>query len=181
MTEAGASLRRPPRLVVMGVAGSGKTTIGRELAVALGLAFVDADDLHPAANVAKMAAGIPLSEADRAPWLAAVTGVLAAADEGVVLACSALRRAHRDALRRAGHVEFVFLDVDQAEATTRAATRPDHFMGPEMIPSQFAALERPNASETDVVTVDAARPMSDVVESIERSISRRPGRPRSPG
>lgn len=177
MTDGDSPRQHGPKVVVMGVAGSGKTTVGRELAIALGLAFVDADDLHPAANVAKMAAGTALDEADRAPWLAAVTGVLAAAEEGVVLACSALRRAHRDTLRRAGHVGFVFLDVDRAEATARAATRPDHFMGPEMISSQFAALERPDASETDVVTVDAARPVSDVVASIERSISRRPGRP----
>ena len=168
------------RLVVMGVAGSGKTTVGVELAAALDLAFVDADDLHPPANVVKMAAGIPLDEADRAPWLQAVADVLAAGDGGdggVVIACSALRRSHRDVLRRAAPVEFVFLDVDLAVAVARAASRPDHFMGPAMIPSQFDVLEPPDATEIDVVTVDAGRPVAEVVAAIVAVVSRRRGLP----
>ncbi|MCX6521442.1 MAG: gluconokinase [Actinobacteria bacterium] len=176
MTVAGPLPQRRPRLVVMGVAGSGKTTVGRALATALDLGFVDADDLHPAANVALMAAGLPLDEADRAPWLVAVTEVLAD-DDGLVLACSALRRSHRDVLRGAGPVEFVFLDVDLAEAVARAANRPDHFMGPAMIPSQFATLERPDATEDDVMTVDASRPEPEVVAAIVQLVSRRRGWP----
>ena len=176
MTGAGPLLHGRPRLVLMGVAGSGKTTVGRALSTALDLVFVDADDLHPATNVAKMAAGLPLDEADRAPWLLAVAEALAA-DDGLVLACSALRRTHREVLRRAAPVEFVFLDVDPAEATERAARRPGHFMGPSMVPSQFAALEPPDATETDVVTVDARRPVPEVVASIERQISRRRATP----
>ncbi len=156
----------------MGVAGAGKSTVGRALGAALDLAFVDADDLHPTANVEKMAAGIPLDEADRAPWLVAVADALAASD-GIVVACSALRRSHRGALRRAEQVEFVFLDIDIAEATDRAAHRPGHFMGPAMIPSQFTALERPDSTETDAVTVDARRPVPEVVAAIVEVISRR--------
>ena len=176
MTGAGAPTQRTPRLVVTGVAGSGKTTIGRALATALDLGFVDADDLHPAANVAKMAAGLPLDEADRAPWLRAVADVLTG-DDGLVLACSALRRSHRDVLRGAGPVEFVFLDVDFTEAVARAANRPDHFMGPAMVPSQFAALERPDATEDDVMMVDASRPEPEVVAAIVQLVSRRRGWP----
>jgi gluconokinase len=175
MTVAGPLPHRP-RLVVMGVAGSGKTTIGRTLATALDLGLVDADDLHPPANVAKMAAGIPLDEVDRAPWLVAVADALAA-DDGLVLACSALRRSHRDILRGAGPVQFVFLDVDLSEAVARAANRPDHFMGPAMLPSQFATLERPDATEDDVVTVDATRPVSEVVAAVVQLVSRRRGWP----
>jgi gluconokinase len=158
----------------MGVAGSGKTTIGRALGTALGLGFVDADDLHPAANVAKMAAGLPLDEGDRAPWLLAVADALAADDDsGTVLACSALRRSHRDVLRRAAPLTFVFLDVDLTEAVERASNRPDHFMGPAMIPSQFAALEPPDATEDDVLTIDAGRPAPEVVAAIVQLVSRR--------
>lgn len=173
MTGAGPRPPRRPRLVLMGVAGSGKTTIGRELGGALDVGFVDADDLHPPTNIVKMAAGIPLDEADRAPWLQAVADVLADADVGVVVACSALRRSHRDTLRRAAPVEFVFLDVDLAVAVARAASRPDHFMGPSMIPSQFDVLEPPDAAEIDVVSVDAGRPAAEVVVSILEVVSQR--------
>lgn len=142
------------RVVVMGVAGAGKTTVGRALADALGAAFVDADDLHPAANVARMAAGVPLTDDDRWPWLDRVADALATPGD-VVVACSALRRAYCDRLRSVDGVRFVFLDLDAPAARARAEARTDHFMGPAMVASQFDALERPAPDEPDVVTLDA--------------------------
>lgn len=142
-------------LVVMGVAGSGKTTVGQRLAGELGLDFVDGDDLHPAANVAKMSAGQPLDDDDRAPWLERVAEVLVARDGGVVVACSALKRAYRELIRErcggAGRpLTFLYLEVTPEVARQRVADRPGHFMGADMVDSQFAALESP-IGEPDVV------------------------------
>lgn len=166
------------RVVVMGVAGSGKTTIGRALARALDLPFVDADSLHSTANVAKMAAGHALDDRDREPWLEAVRDVLADSDttRGVVVACSALRRSYRQVLRDAGGVVFVFLDLDPGTATERTEHRTGHFMGPMMVAGQFDTLERPDG-ELDVLTVDATEEVEAVVhhallalgERVERS------------
>src|SRR4051812_39135756 len=142
------------RIVVMGVAGSGKSTVAERLAERVGADFLDADDFHPPSNVAKMAAGEALTDADRWPWLARLRGELRERDR-VVLACSALRRSYRDVLRGAGDVRFVFLDVDRRTATDRVAHRADHFMGAGMVVGQFDALERPAADETDVATVGA--------------------------
>ncbi len=151
------------RVVVMGVAGSGKTTIGRALATRLGMPFLDADDLLPAADVAKMATGHPLNEVDRRPWVAAVAQSLAAAPR-LVCACSALSRHTRDELRAAGDVVFVDLVVSPPEAVARTTMRTGHFMGPGMVASQFEALEPPAADETDVVAVDAGAPTDVVAE-----------------
>ena len=160
-------------VVVMGVAGSGKTTVGGALAAALRVEFVDADSLHPAENVAKMAAGRPLDDTDRAPWLAAVAAVLERAD-GVVVACSALKRRYRDVLRVVPGVRFVFLDLDPATARDRADRRADHFMGSSMITSQFEALERPNRdAEPDVVTVDGTEPIESVVRTAVAQLQER--------
>jgi gluconokinase len=137
-------------VVVMGVSGSGKTTQGRALAEALGTAFVDADDLHPAANIAKMAAGAPLSDADRAPWLEAVADRLKrlGADGGGVLACSALKRRYRARiLEGAPSARLVYLKVSQDCARRRMAARTDHFMPASLAASQFDALEEPSADE----------------------------------
>ncbi|MDW3214651.1 MAG: gluconokinase [Ilumatobacteraceae bacterium] len=158
---------RPPsgaavcRVVVTGVAGSGKTTVGRRLAVELDAEFVDGDSLHSEANVAKMAAGIPLVDDDRWSWLASVRDVLRR-HERVVVACSGLRRVYRDRLRGHG-VRFVHLDLDMATAEERAARRPGHYMGAGMIASQFDALEPPAADEHEVVTVDATAEIAAVV------------------
>ncbi|ANC30267.1 gluconokinase [Isoptericola dokdonensis] len=148
--------------VVMGVAGCGKSTVGGLLAARLGVRFVDADDLHPAHNVATMAAGTPLTDADRLPWLARVADVLsqgADAGEPVVVACSALRRAYRDALRAGagGDVAFVHLHGDRALLAERIAARADHFMPPALLDSQLATLEPLEADETGFV-LDVARP-----------------------
>lgn len=149
------------RVVVAGIAGSGKTTIGRRLAEVLGTGFVDGDSLHSEANVAKMAAGVPLDDADRWPWLARIREELN--DHAhVVVACSGLRRAYRDRLRGDG-VRFVYLHLDQATAEERAAARPGHYMGAGMIASQIDALEPPRSDEHDVVSVDATADVDAVV------------------
>jgi len=151
------------RIVVMGVAGSGKSTVGAALADALGAAFVDGDALHPRANIEKMAAGEPLTDDDRWPWLGRVRDTLRGA-ASIVVACSALTRRYRDVLRDAGGVRFVFLDLDPGTAGDRLTHRVDHFMGAKMVTSQFAVLERPAVDETDVVTVDATLGVDSIVD-----------------
>lgn len=155
--------RRASALVVMGVSGSGKSTVGRRLAAALAWDYLDADDFHPPANVALMSAGRPLTDAHRDPWLSALADALArrlAEGRGVVLACSALRRAHRDRLRAAGPgVAFLYLRTDPAAARERVAARTGHFFPAALVGSQFAALEEPDpADEPDVIVVDAGTP-----------------------
>lgn len=150
------------RIVVMGVSGSGKTTVGERLAAHLDAPFLDADAAHPAANVAKMSAGIALTDADRWPWLARLRQELADA-ERIVITCSALRRSYRDLLRRAGEVRFVQLALDEATALERVAGRSGHFLKADLVASQFEALETPDASEPDVATVDATEHLDEVV------------------
>lgn len=133
-------------LVVMGVAGSGKTTVGRRLAAELGWEFYDADDFHPPANVEKMKAGLPLDDEDRRPWLAAlarlVRGVLARG-AGAVLACSALKGRYREQLLIDERVRLVYLRAGEPLIRARLAAREGHFMKAELLDSQFAALEEP--------------------------------------
>jgi gluconokinase len=151
-------------VVVMGVSGSGKTTVGAALAHALGLRFVDGDALHPAANVAKMAAGIPLDDADRAPWLDAIGAVLAAGP--VVVACSALKRIYRDRLRAAApSLQLVFLDGSPELLASRMSHRPGHFMPTSLLDSQLATLEPPTPDEHPL-TVDVAVPVGAIVASL---------------
>jgi gluconokinase len=166
-----------PVIVVMGVAGAGKTTVGRALADALGRAFHDADDFHPAENVARMRAGIALTDDDRAPWLAALRAMLSRAlaeHAPTVLACSALRQAYRDALVPPGApahaVRFVHLDVDPALAAGRLAARAGHFMPPSLLASQFATLEAPAPAAPDAMRVDAARPVDAIVAEVRRAL-----------
>lgn len=156
------------RVVVMGVSGSGKTTIGRRLADRIGARFIDADEVHPISNVEKMAAGIPLTDADRAPWLRLLRDELATgADDGdgVVVTCSALARRYRDVLRETPGVVFVYLQIDADAVTERVAGRSDHFMGAGMVESQFAVLEPPGPDEHDVVVIDAHAPIDAVVDA----------------
>lgn len=135
MTAAGVPI------VVMGVSGSGKSTVGRTLAKALQRPFIDADDLHPVANKTKMAAGIPLEDADRWPWLALVGQALAASPTPVV-ACSALKRRYRDALRNAAEVTvFLELDLPREALQGRLLERAHEFMSPTLLDSQLATLE----------------------------------------
>ncbi|NQX29211.1 gluconokinase [Microbacteriaceae bacterium VKM Ac-2854] len=132
-----------PLVVVMGITGTGKSTIGALLATRLGCSFVDGDRLHPAANIAKMAGGTPLTDEDRWPWLAVVGATLAeSASVGLVVACSALRRVYRDAiLAEAPDALFVHLSGDTGLVSERMTARTDHFMPPSLIASQLETLE----------------------------------------
>ncbi|UNS98007.1 gluconokinase [Streptomyces tubbatahanensis] len=139
-------------VVVMGVAGTGKTTVGRLLAEDLDVPYAEADAFHPPANVAKMSAGTPLDDTDRAPWLDAI-GAWAHdhAEHGGVVSCSALKRAYRDRLRAAApHLVFVHLTGDRALIGRRMAERADHFMPVALLDSQFATLEPLQADERGV-------------------------------
>ncbi len=162
------------RLLVMGVSGAGKTTLAEALARRLGHAFIDADDLHPPANRAKMAAGEPLDDADRAPWLEAVAHVIAgwaATGQGGVIACSALKRAYRDRLRAADPgLVTIYLDVEEAELRRRLARRRGHFFPPELLASQLAVLEPPTRDE-GVVSVSGELTLVDAAEEIVRRLS----------
>lgn len=152
------------RVIVMGVSGCGKTTIGDPVARELGVPFLDGDSLHPVENVAKMAAGTPLTDEDRWPWLATVGTELAnAGDGGLVLACSALRRSYRDAIREQAP-DTVFLHLHGSKDVLRARTegRSGHFMPPALLDSQLATLEPLEAGETGIV-VDIAAPVQQVV------------------
>jgi gluconokinase len=155
-------------IVVMGVAGSGKTTVGEALAAALGWRFVDADAHHPPANIAKMARGEPLDDGDRWPWLdrlrGIIDGALAGGDgsgHGLVLACSALKASYRDRLAggAGGRVRFVYLAGTPELFRARLSQRPGHFMKARMLESQLATLEPP----ADAVTVDASLPVAEIV------------------
>ena len=155
---------RSPRIVVMGVAGSGKTTVGTALADRLGLPYADADDFHPEANVAKMRTGRPLDDADRLPWLHAVGAWLAAHPDGGIVSCSALRRDYRDLLRsHAADAVFLHLAGDADLITARVAARTDHFMPASLVSSQLQLLEPLRIDEVGVV-VDLARPVAELVD-----------------
>ena len=161
-------------LIVAGVAGSGKTTIGALLAGRLHWQFADADTFHPEANVAKMKAGIPLTDEDRQPWLHAITDWLDArtADgQSAVITCSALRRAYREQLL-AGRpaATLVFLQVSREELDRRLLTRPDHFFPEKLLDSQLAALEPPAPDEQRVQSVleegDAAQNVAKIIATL---------------
>ena len=149
--------------VVMGVSGCGKSTVGAAFASAVGARFIDGDDLHPPENVAKMASGQPLGDADRWPWLDLVGAALTG---GVVIGCSALKRAYRDRIRAvAGPVRFIHLAGSRDVIAARMAARPGHFMPLELLDSQFAALEPPGPDE-DAVTVDIDQPFAAVIAAL---------------
>ena len=144
-------------VVIAGVAGSGKTTIGEELSSRLGWTFADGDEFHPAANVAKMRAGIPLTDADRGPWLAAITSWMddiIASGQSAVVACSALKRSYRDELLSGrDQAVMVFLEVSREKDADRVSHRQGHFFAEPLLASQFAALELPVPAETQVYPV----------------------------
>jgi len=144
-----------PQLVVAGVSGSGKSTVGELVAQQLGVPFIDADDLHPITNVDKMTAGIPLTDDDRWPWLKKVGEAIAAASEtGIVVACSALRRSYRDAIREAApRTEFAMLTGSRQVLASRLGHREGHFMPATLLDSQLAILE-PLAADEAGVTVE---------------------------
>jgi carbohydrate kinase (thermoresistant glucokinase family) len=158
----------------MGVSGSGKSTVGELVAERLGVPFVDGDALHPAANVAKMASGVPLTDDDRIPWLRAVGRALAdTSPEGAVVACSALRHAYRDLIRsEAPDALFAELDGDRALLAARMAARPGHFMPVSLLDSQLATLE-PLRPEEDGLRLDVARPPAELAEAIVAAVRAR--------
>jgi len=158
-------------VVVMGVSGAGKSTIGRALAQRHGASFVEGDLLHPPANVERMAAGLPLDDDAREPWLAAVADVIAAhcrSAEPAVVACSALRRRYRERLRTAGPVRFVLLDVSAGILLGRVIGRAHEFMPASLLEDQLATLEPPTDDETDVSVVATRTDPDDTVADVER-------------
>ena len=154
-----------PLVVVMGVSGSGKSVVGAALAQRLRVPFGDADDLHPATNIAKMTAGEALDDDDRHPWLEAIGTWLADRDtEGGVIACSALKRSYRDQLRHhAPRVVFLHLDGSRDVIARRQASRPGHFMPTSLLTSQFATLERLAPDEAGVV-IDVDQSVDAIVQ-----------------
>jgi carbohydrate kinase (thermoresistant glucokinase family) len=159
----------PHSIVVMGVSSAGKSTVGEALAARMGMRFVDADALHPPRNIAKMSAGIPLTDADRAPWLELVGRELAGAP--IVVACSALKRVYRDRLRRvAPTVRFVHLHGERHQLMERAARRTDHFMPPSLLDSQLTTLERPQPDE-QVWEFSIMLSVAEIVEAVARKLA----------
>jgi len=161
-------------VVVMGVSGCGKTTVGELLARRLAWAFVEGDALHPAANVEKMRAGIALADEDRWPWLASIAarvGELRAGGTGVVVACSALKRSYRDVLRGSrDDVRFVYLRGDRETIAARLTARSHDYMPASLLASQFAALEEPDKEEAPIVVSVEDSPEA-IVEAIVTSLS----------
>ena len=152
-------------IVVMGVSGSGKSTVGAALAQRLRVPFADADDFHPPANVAKMSSGEPLDDDDRYPWLEAIGEWLAAHPGGGVMSCSALKRKYRDQLREhCGEIEFVHLYGSTEVIGKRQASRPGHSMPPSLLASQFKTLE-PLEPDERGVTIDVDQNIDGIVDS----------------
>ncbi len=154
-------------VVVMGVCGSGKTTVGMAVAEAIGARFIDGDDLHPRANVIKMREGTPLNDDDRMPWLERINDVFFSLQnrsaDGVIV-CSALKKKYRDILRNGNdHVFFLHLTGSKELILERMAKRHGHYMKRDMVDSQFAALEMPGADEPDVANIDIDCPIEEVI------------------
>ncbi|HWF83198.1 MAG TPA: gluconokinase [Vicinamibacterales bacterium] len=158
-------------IVIMGASGAGKTTVGHALAVELGWRYVEGDDAHPARNVAKMRAGVPLNDADREPWLAALHAIIARAidrREHMVVACSALKARYRDRLRGDRRtVRFVYLRAAPAALQRRLAQRTSHFFSPALLQSQLATLEEPD--EHEALVMDAAWPPERILSAIREA------------
>jgi gluconokinase len=157
------------RIIIMGVSGCGKSSVGEGLALRLGIPFRDGDDLHPPANVAKMRAGVPLTDDDRWPWLDRVAKVLAM-DAPVVVGCSALRCAYRDRLRAqaGGPVRFIHLTGSREVIATRMAARSGHYMPPSLLDSQFAALESPGRDEA--LSIDIDQPLDAIIAAAAEGV-----------
>jgi gluconokinase len=151
-------------IVVMGVAGCGKSQVGQRLAARLGLPLIEGDTFHSPENVTKMRDGVPLTDTDRAGWLQTL-GEQLANQRGAVLACSALRRRYRDILRDAVSAQsslcFLFLDINEATSQARVAARTDHFYPASLVASQFATLENPTG-EARVLTIDGTLPLAAI-------------------
>jgi gluconokinase/shikimate kinase len=180
-----SSAPQPPVLVLMGVSGSGKSTVGALLAGRLGWDFEEGDELHPAANVAKMAAGLPLDDEDRWPWLAKVAQwIVAHTSTGRpgVITCSALKHSYRDVLR-GEHVVFVYLAGTREQIARRLAKRHGHFMPASLLDSQFDALEPPTSDENAITVnlADGADGVAAVTDEIMTRLGLTPSSPSDSG
>jgi carbohydrate kinase (thermoresistant glucokinase family) len=159
-------------VIILGVSGTGKTTVGKLLARELGWRFIEADDFHPAANIEKMHSGHPLTDEDRQPWLERLRQQIEAslvAEENAVLACSALKRAYRDHLRVSDAVRFIFLRGDFSLVEKQLRSRHGHFMNPALLQSQFDDLQEPQRDE-NVLTVELGAMPKKIVEEIEAKL-----------
>lgn len=153
--------------ILMGVSGTGKTSIGTEVTRRLGMKLIDGDDLHPRANIIKMGSGQPLNDQDRAPWLERIRDAafsLEQKSEKGIIVCSALKKQYRDLIRDGNDVKFIFLHGDFDLVLKRMQQRQGHYMKAEMLRSQFETLEVPQADETDVYPIDIDAPFAEVVE-----------------
>jgi gluconokinase len=160
-----------PPIVVMGVSGSGKSKVGAALAQRLRVPFADADAFHPEANIAKMAAGEPLTDDDRYPWLEAIGEWLAQHGDGGVISCSALKRKYRDQLRaHCPQIEFLHLSGSPELIARRVAGRTGHFMPASLLKSQFEILE-PLGADEDGVTIDVGETVDAIIESFLAAVS----------
>jgi gluconokinase len=160
-------------IVIFGVSGAGKTTVGELLAREVGWRFIEADDFHPAANIEKMRSGHPLTDEDRWPWLDCLREQieqLLSAGKTAVLACSALKRAYRDRLRVGDELKFVFLRGDYALVEKQLRSRRGHFMNVALLQSQFDDLEEPQPDE-NVLTIQLGRTPQEIVEEIKTNLN----------
>jgi gluconokinase len=159
-------------VIIFGVSGAGKTTVGELLARELGWHFYEADDFHPRANVEKMRSGVPLTDEDRWPWLDRLREQIErsiAAGENAVLACSTLKRAYRERLRASAEVKFVFLRGDYALIEEQLRQRRGHFMDPGLLRSQFSDLEEPQPDE-EALTIELGRTPQELVQEIKTKL-----------
>lgn len=159
-------------VIIFGVSGAGKTTVGKLLARELGWRFIEADDFHPSGNIQKMRSGHPLTDKDRWPWLERLRQQIErslSTAENAVLACSALKRAYRDRLRVSNETKFVFLRGDYVLVEKQLRSRHGHFMNAKLLRSQFADLEEPKPDE-DVLTIELRRKPQELVEEIEAKL-----------
>ena len=172
-SKAGVRLTFPGSIVVMGVSGTGKTSVGEAIAAACGYRFVEGDALHPEENIRKMSAGIPLSDADRWPWLEEIGRQLASGDAPIVVSCSALKRSYRNLLRESAGkpVAFVYLHGERDVLVGRMQRRTGHFMPASLLETQLATLEDP-VGEPLTVTVDIAPPPRDVIHAALAELAR---------
>src|SRR5207249_3566318 len=160
-------------VIIWGVSGAGKTTIGELLAQELGWKFYDADNFHPVANIDKMQRGEPLTDEDRQPWLQSLREAITrslAANENAVLACSALKRKYRELLRVNADVKFVFLHGSRARIADQLKQRRGHFIDPALLDSQFADLEEAESSD-DMLTIERTGEHGELVEQIRQKMS----------
>ncbi len=171
----------PPCIVIMGVSGCGKSTVARGVAARLGLSFIEGDEMHPPSNVARMAAGTPLTDADRHGWLQAIAHALAQAApaSGAVLACSALKRRYRDQLRAAApRLQLVHLTGEPALLAQRLQARSGHYMPASLLPSQLQTLEPPGADE-HALTLPITLAPPALVDAVCRSVANHPTQDRA--